>query len=104
MASSPSSRLMVASSFPGEIDAYSGPALADRLRELSHGAERVALDLTGVSFIDSSGLHALIRLLQSVPSLHVMAVNGRIERLLEITGTSEVILRQPNTNSDNPSS
>jgi anti-anti-sigma factor len=44
----------------GEIDLTSAPALHNRLKELAAAGERVRLDLSGVDFIDSTGLHVLI--------------------------------------------
>jgi anti-sigma B factor antagonist len=45
----------------GELDLGTAPALREAsTRELSADAELIVLDLSGVTFMDSSGLHALI--------------------------------------------
>lgn len=45
----------------GEIDAYSAPALTATIREqIRGGHHRLIVDLTGVPFMDSSGLGALV--------------------------------------------
>ena len=76
----------------GEVDLATAPklqqALADRL---SHGPPSILrLDLSGVSFMDSTGLHALLvaqraaRLLGG--DLVLVAISPQVTRLLEITG------------------
>jgi anti-anti-sigma factor len=44
----------------GEIDLASAPALERELRDVESRARRIVLDLAGLEFMDSSGLHALI--------------------------------------------
>src|ERR1041384_3035918 len=52
----------------------------------------VVLDLVGVDFIDSSALGTILRAAQSLEAagkrLHVVAPEGPVRRLLEITGTA----------------
>ncbi len=54
--------------------------------------EAVVLDLIGVDFIDSSALGTILRAAQSLEAsgkrLHVVAPDGPVKRLLEITGTA----------------
>ena len=47
-------------SLHGEIDMNCGPALRDALSAAQHGSPDVIVDLSGVTFMDSTGLHALI--------------------------------------------
>jgi anti-anti-sigma factor len=55
--------------------------------------ESVVLDLMGVDFIDSSALGTILRAAQQLESvgkrLHVVAPDGPVKRLLEITGTAQ---------------
>src|SRR5579884_653691 len=44
----------------GEIDLGSAPALERELRHAESRARRIVLDLAGLEFIDSAGIHALI--------------------------------------------
>ncbi len=48
-------------SLSGELDLASAPLLEDRLARLRAGRKPVALDLSQLQFIDSTGLHLLIR-------------------------------------------
>ena len=50
-----------------------------------------ALDLSGVTFIDSAGLHALIRLRAALPSLRIVAVSATVQHLLDITDTAHYL-------------
>ena len=43
----------------GEVDAATAPRLVDALSTLN-GASETTLDLTALTFIDSSGLHAIV--------------------------------------------
>ena len=55
--------------------------------------ERVVMDLTDVGFIDSSALSTILRAAQQLEGagkrLHVVAPEGPVRRLLEITGTAQ---------------
>jgi anti-sigma B factor antagonist len=48
-------------SVAGEIDVHSGPSLREHLlRALASGERNLVVDLSGVSFLDSSGLGVLV--------------------------------------------
>jgi anti-sigma B factor antagonist len=55
--------------------------------------DAVVLDLTAVDFIDSSALGTILRSAQQLEGagkrLHVVAPEGPVRRLLEITGTAQ---------------
>lgn len=76
----------------GEVDSSNCASLQEVLASLGRpGAGRdVHVDLAGVSFMDSSGLRALIvgqRLItEAGGSFRVMAVSDSLRRLLDITG------------------
>jgi anti-sigma B factor antagonist len=84
----------------GEIDIESGRCLRNRLCFMmwAHGPW-LALDLTGVTFIDCSGLGALLatRRLARVRGgwLHLIAVSGCARRLIEITGLQDPLAMPP---------
>ena len=79
----------------GEVDVYSAPELRDRLADLvDSGAHRVVVDLSGVTFLDSTGIGTLVAGLN-----HVSGVGGeltlacdqdRILKLFRITGLDGV--------------
>jgi len=85
-------------SISGEVDFYS----AHRLRELIWRARRqaggdpprVVVDLSGVEFMDTAGLEILLEewnaSRQFDGSICLVAQQGPITRLLEITGLSEL--------------
>ena len=78
----------------GEVDL----AVSDRLREsLLVGDEDLVVDLTRVSFLDSSGIAVLLRAhRRQVTNGHQFALrgaNGAVSRVLEITGVYELLPR-----------
>ena len=79
----------------GELDGYSASRLREQLDELGASGTAIDLDLSEVTFIDSGGLHALTRLRQSFALLRVVAVSSRVERLLAVSGLTDVILDLP---------
>jgi anti-anti-sigma factor len=86
-------------SVSGEVDLYS----AHRLRELLWHAKgqtngdppRVVVDLSGVEFIDTAGLEVLLEewnaSRQFDGRLCLVAQQGQITRLLEVTGLSDLL-------------
>ena len=75
----------------GQIDLYSAPELKEGVwRVIDAGKTRVIVDLTGVTFIDSTGLGVLIGALKRVRArrgtLALVVTDYDIERLFELTG------------------
>ena len=82
----------------GELDIESGPCLRDRLtRMIWANNPRLALDLTGVTFIDCAGLTALLTARKAAQAqggwLRVVAVSRCVGRLIEITRLQDVLVR-----------
>ena len=78
-------------SLVGEIDAASAPALQQRLLEvIGTSAGAVALDMSGVSFVDSTGIRLLItvhrRLDEHHRSLVLSAISPQTRRVLDLAG------------------
>src|SRR5919112_4398034 len=74
----------------GEIHATTAPALSERLSgALESGRHRVVLDLTGVEFIDSTGLSVLLNGLRRVTRVRgamvLACANPTVLRLFQIT-------------------
>jgi anti-anti-sigma factor len=78
----------------GEVDiAVVEEFLAEADRCLDDGADRCEIDLGAVTFIDSSGLGALVRLRKIAhdrgKTVLLTNVPASVNRLLEVTGLSE---------------
>ena len=71
----------------GEIDAHTAPRLA---AALDASGSSIRLDLSGVEFVDSSGLRVLIdahqRLDEAGGALRLVSPSDPVRRLLEISG------------------
>ena len=79
----------------GEIDIASAPTLRDLLLGLiGDGCRKVIVDMCGVTFLDSSGLAALVAARTASrkhnSSLRLVGVAGGPAKVLEITGLSQV--------------
>lgn len=79
----------------GEIDSFTTPELEPALAELLDGPQqRLVIDLSGVSFLASSGLAALIRTAQRVEErgqrLALVVANRAVRRPLEVTGSDQL--------------
>lgn len=80
----------------GEVDLSTSPELGEMLRREISGGRSVVLDLSGVTFIDSSGLNTLIRALRLCEanggSLELAPVlPAQVRRVFEITGLDGVL-------------
>lgn len=80
----------------GEIDAYTAPKLREVLIPMTEkqGASTI-IDLSHVSYMDSTGLGVFIGALKSVNAhngtMKIIGLTQRVERLFNITGLAEVI-------------
>jgi anti-sigma B factor antagonist len=79
----------------GEVDLHSAPQLADRLSMLiQDGLDVLIVDLTELSFIDSTGLGALVATLNQADaagvSLRIVCSSERLLKLFRITGLDDV--------------
>ena len=89
----------------GEVDLSTTEDLAAAVRPCLSNGESVVLDLSGVVFIDSSGLGTLVQLLKVAvrngASLTLDGVSASTYRLLEVTGLAPVFdVRLASKNSD----
>jgi anti-sigma B factor antagonist len=85
-------------SLHGEIDMSCGPALRAALSAAQDGSPDVIVDLSGVTFMDSTGLNALIGAYHHAPeggSLGVVGARWAVRRVFDITGLSELLLLGP---------
>jgi anti-sigma B factor antagonist len=80
----------------GEVDLASSPQLDDAIiSTLDSGAKAVAIDLTDVTFMDSSGLGVIVRGLkrcrEAEIDLDLVITNERVLKVFGITGLDQVI-------------
>ena len=80
---------------PPEVDLQSGPAVRDELMAALNRCPHLIVDATGVTFMDSSGINALVRAKERADrlegSLHVIATARPVIRVLEVTMLSRVL-------------
>lgn len=79
----------------GELDMLNAPDVTDDLTALlDDGVTDLSVTLTGLEFIDSSGLSALIGVHQDAESrgarLTLVSPHERVVRLLHVTGLGDV--------------
>jgi anti-sigma B factor antagonist len=80
----------------GELDVYTAPALEEALGDLvDAGTVRVVVDLSGVSFMDSTGLGLLIKALKWTRehggALRIVANTDRVLKVFRVTGLDSVL-------------
>jgi anti-sigma B factor antagonist len=81
----------------GEVDIYTAPRFKERLLALiDGGATRLVVDLSGVTFIDSTALGVLIggvrRLHDAGGEMALVVTTRPVERVLSITGLERVFV------------
>jgi anti-sigma B factor antagonist len=79
----------------GEIDVYTSPVLQEKLVEvLRDGSSNIVLDLSDVTFLDSTGLGVLITALKRCRNadgdLELVTAQPNVLKVLEITGLNDV--------------
>lgn len=84
----------------GEVDFDSAPTLRHVLEDsLRHAPGGLDLDLSGVGFIDCSGLRVLIHLRRTARErntpLRLLSPSYAVARLLALTGTGKLLLGRP---------
>jgi anti-sigma B factor antagonist len=80
----------------GEVDVFTAPALRDFLLELLEGGmRRLVVDLSGVSFLDSTGLAVLVGIWQRLRyhegSFALAEANASITQVLRTTGLDQAL-------------
>ena len=78
----------------GELDVATAPRLEKQLKRLQWaGAAAIVVDLSGLDFIDSSGMHALMRAQRRDTKDRLRLLRGprRVHRVFELTGTDDLL-------------
>lgn len=86
----------------GEVDVESAPRMRDALlRSIAEEEEAVILDLGAVTFLDSSGLAALVVVDRAARAkgvrFRLQSVPPRVTRLLTLTGLNALLTRDADT-------
>ncbi|WP_328346145.1 STAS domain-containing protein [Micromonospora sp. NBC_00421] len=86
----------------GELDLGAAGALNAEIDRLAAAGERhLLLDLTELTFCDSTGIAAFVRGDNLAAAgggwLRLFGATGRVDRVLQITGLAEVLRYQPDT-------
>ena len=81
----------------GEVDTFTAPVLRSTLdSQLEQQPRELVIDLSGVQFLETTGLHVLLRarglLGREDRALAVVCPFGPVRRLLELSGTSELFV------------
>lgn len=84
----------------GEIDVYTAPQLRERLdAEIDAGRYDLVVDLSGVSFMDSTGLGVLVGRLKQIRlndgSMRLVCSHDRVLKVFVITGLDKVFAIYP---------
>lgn len=79
----------------GDVDMHTAPALRQQIAELvAAGNNRVLVDMSGVDFLDSTGLGALLGGLKEIRGgdgrLALVGVNDRVMKVFTITALDTV--------------
>lgn len=88
----------------GEVDVATAPELKERLTGLvNNGRAKLVLDLSGVDFLDSTGLGMIVSALKRARThggdLRIVCTESRITRLFEITGLDKALTVLPTVDS-----
>jgi anti-sigma B factor antagonist len=84
----------------GEIDVYTAPQLRERLdAEIDAGRYDLVVDLSGVTFMDSTGLGVLVGRLKQIRlndgSMRLVCAHDRVLKVFVITGLDKVFAIYP---------
>jgi anti-sigma B factor antagonist len=79
----------------GELDMIGAPEVEARLGELAGKGVDVRLDLTGLTFMDSTGVRVLFGAAKALggdgPSLEIVRPHGEVWRVIELTGLQRIL-------------
>jgi anti-sigma B factor antagonist len=78
-------------SLAGELDMVHAPTVVETLDALSDGERPLIVDLTELTFIDSSGIHAILRPRPQQGTVLLVCPPGNIHRVLSVTKIDRVL-------------
>jgi anti-sigma B factor antagonist len=80
----------------GEVDVSTAPALRAELMSIAEDSPKVVVDLSDVTFLDSTGLGVLIAAMKRFRDsstgghLHLVVTRPHIQKVLEVTGLTSI--------------
>jgi len=77
-------------SIRGECDLSNATQVASWLDTFD--GQPFELDLSGVTFLDSSALHVLLSARRRNPGMRIVTVSAVVSRLLDLTGTASYLM------------
>ena len=85
----------------GEIDIYTAPQFSQAVvRLISDGTLHVVVDMSGVTYMDSSGFSSLLSATKQLRpgggALHLVGARPTVQRMLHLTRLDTVIFLHPN--------
>lgn len=79
-------------SISGEVDMSNVQAVEARLRGLLADApDRVVVDLSALTFVDSSGIAVLLRVAEKIARLELRNPSSTVARIIQATGLTDVL-------------
>jgi anti-sigma B factor antagonist len=78
-------------SLAGELDMVHAPTVAETLDALADNERPLIVDLTELTFIDSSGIHAILRPRPQQGTVLLVCPPGNIHRVLSVTKIDRVL-------------
>jgi anti-anti-sigma factor len=80
----------------GEMDLAAKVAIHDALAGAQQECAEVVVDLSHLTFMDSTGINALLRAHREAPEgrFHVVGASEQIRRLFDITGVTGALLEE----------
>jgi len=75
----------------GELDLAAAPSVTDAVDALTDPTRPCVIDLTGLTFIDSTGIHALVHATPQEGVVALVCNPGNVRRVLEMTRIDRVV-------------
>ena len=76
----------------GELDIVTAPQVDAMVSQLhGDGFDELVLDLRGVTFMDLTGVHLVLRWLSACPSLRIVAGGANVQRVFVLTRTDGML-------------
>ncbi|NUQ84794.1 MAG: STAS domain-containing protein [Anaerolineales bacterium] len=79
----------------GRVDSVSAAALDEQLSKIAHENNRLALDLSDVTYLSSAGVRAIVKTLQSAEKsgggVVLANVSDAVRRVLETVGMMQML-------------